>query len=581
MRICAPTIAIIGSGPTAIYTARYLLLQRQSLSITLFEAQKQAGKGTPYHQDWNDKEMLSNIASIEIPPVTETLLHWLNGKTEHELSTLGIARETITDRTFFPRVALGEYFHAQLVKLTRVAKASGSDLTVKTLHKVLDVRVAEEGFKLTIRDNNDKMQYPVFDYVVMATGHAWPQEAEAKPGYFLSPWPASALRTIPHCHVGIRGTSLSAIDALVALCVARGAFLRNAQGELRYFPEPGTEAFHVTMISRKGILPEADFYCPIPYTPLHICTAEAVDRAIHSGSRAHLLDNVFTLFKEELAACDPDYADGIDLAHLTLEEFSHIYFLERERHDAFIWAAQNLAEAKSNQERRYTVPWRYAILRMHEVIARIVPKLPADDYKRFNTFFKHVFVDDYATVPHESIERLLALHHAGKLDILRVGEDYTLDTETPACGAFLVKGDLHIHFSAFIEAMGQRPLSVHDFPFPGLWEQGLLHKATASNFVYTLFGQRFKKTVDMGGIDLDMAYHPVSDSPRASKLYCLSLPFMLGQFPFAQGITSSHEMGKKVAQDMAEHFFREDRMPLLKDVREGPYEGLQKLMVSS
>jgi len=329
---------------------------------------------------------------------------------------------------------------------------------------------------------------------------------------------------------------------MVALCVARGSFERDEQGKMYYLPEPGTDDFRITMMSRKGLLPEADFYHPIPYEPLRICTKQAIKKLIDRLPCEELLDASYNLFKKELAACDPGYAESLNLDDLTLEEFSQAYFREREKNDTFEWAARNLKEAQINQESQFTVPWRYAILRMHENIARIAPHLPAEDHKRFSRYFKSIFVDDYATVPHESIERLLAVHNAGKLDIIRLEGDYILDTKNVDYGAMLIKDNWRIHFPAFIEATGQRALSIHEFPFPGLWEQGIIKKATATD--------QNGKEKPIGGIAVDLDYHPLSDGIDTSGLYCLSIPFILGQFPFAQGITSSHDMGKKVALDI-------------------------------
>ncbi|EHU0912424.1 FAD/NAD(P)-binding protein, partial [Escherichia coli] len=63
-------IAIVGAGPTGIYTLFSLLhLQQQTpLSISIFEQADEAGVGMPYSDEENSKMMLANIASIEIPP---------------------------------------------------------------------------------------------------------------------------------------------------------------------------------------------------------------------------------------------------------------------------------------------------------------------------------------------------------------------------------------------------------------------------------------------------------------------------------------------------------------------------------
>ena len=252
-----------------------------------------------------------------------------------------------------------------------------------------------------------------FDHVVMATGHDWPETTEIEPGYFVSPWPASTLKKIEPCSVGILGTSLSAIDALITVATAHGVFYLDPGGQLRYQASAGSELFHAVLMSRKGLLPEADFYAEYPYKPLQFCTDEAVNALIKRGSN-NLLDEVFDLFKRELVACDPEYAATIGLALLKIETIASAYFEAREAADPFVWAASNLAEAKQNKDNRYTVPWRYAILRMHEVIGRVVTHLDEEDLHRFHKSFKTVFVDDYATVPHQSIERLLALRTAGQ-----------------------------------------------------------------------------------------------------------------------------------------------------------------------
>ncbi|MDR8295719.1 FAD-NAD(P)-binding protein, partial [Acinetobacter baumannii] len=76
-----------------------------------------------------------------------------------------------------------------------------------------------------------------------------------------------------------------------------------------------------------------------------------------------------------------------------------------------------------------TVPWRYAILRLHEAIETVVPQFNDADSRRFRQGLARVFIDNYAAIPPESIRRLLALHRAGILRILTLGEDYELQRE--------------------------------------------------------------------------------------------------------------------------------------------------------
>lgn len=101
-------IAIIGSGPTGIYTLKGLLESDAPLAITIYEANADPGKGTPYHPRANDRAMLANIASIELPPVTESLTAWLRRKTPPERRVIG---KNLTDLLCYGAVDLGPWLY--------------------------------------------------------------------------------------------------------------------------------------------------------------------------------------------------------------------------------------------------------------------------------------------------------------------------------------------------------------------------------------------------------------------------------------------------------------------------------------
>src|ERR1700761_3139008 len=541
-----PSVAFVGAGPTTIYTLHALLETAPGpFSLTIFEEQASAGRGTPYRPGWNDPAMLSNIASIEIPPLVDSLVDWLRDQPGDRLTELGVDPTNIGERTFYPRLALGAFFHAQFEALLDQARALGADVQVKTRCRVLDAQSTAQGITLKIRHRSNQSLKQTFNHVVLATGHQWPEQPEVRPGYFLSPWPASALATIAPCHVGIRGTSLTAIDATVALAVAHGEFVEREDGTMAYMPAPNTDSFRITMMSRKGLLPEADFYGPLPYEPLAIFTPEAADALIGAPDGA-LLDQAFSLFRQELLTADPGYAAKLHVADLSIEEFHDRYFEDRANADPFVWAEANLREAQRNYEAKYTVPWRYAILRMHEVMARLIPYLEQDDFKRFSRYFKPIFVDDYATVPHKSIKRMIALHKAGKLEIVAIGDEYRIDSHRPEGGATVTAGENTFSFPVFIEATGQRALQSRDFPFKSLLRQGIVRDVDPS-----------AQGGSSRGIVIDDEFHPVADDIPVDQLFCLSLPFILGRHPFIQGITSSHEMGQVVGQQLAKAIDRD------------------------
>ena len=482
------TVAIIGSGPTGIYTLAGLLAAARPLSITIFEVEPDPGKGTPYHPHVNDQAMLANIASFELPPVYETLVEWLRRQPDERLQELNISRDNIDAREFYPRVVLGAYLQSQFRQAVEKGPQSGHVIDVKPLHRVVDISLRADDIQLTVRGPDGGAKNYAFDHVVMATGHNWPEITETRPGYFVSPWPAPVLKKIGAGSIGILGTSLSAIDALITVATAHGAFYLDPAGQLQYRVSDGSEALQFTLMSRKGLLPEADFYFDYPHSPLRFCTPAAIDALIARGG-LNLLDDVFELFRRELVASDESYAAKIGLALLTIESFAPAYFSEREAADPFVWAAYNLAQAEQNKVNRYTVPWRYAILRMHEVIARAVPHLDAGDLERFHRYFKSIFVDDYATVPHQSIHRLLALRRAGRIRIIALGNDYDIGSENVATGAEVRHPGGIARFDAFIDATGQPSMSVQDLPFPSLLAQGALKPAATPQDVDVATGE--------------------------------------------------------------------------------------------
>jgi len=283
-----------------------------------------------------------------------------------------------------------------------------------------------------------------------------------------------------------------------------------------------------------------------------IFTEAEVERLIENKPD-RLLDELFELFRKQLFASDPEYAEKIGLGMLTVETIAEAYFAERDSYDPFTWAALNLGEARANKASKTTVAWRYAILRIHEVVLMAVPKFNNVDLERFHKYFKTLFVDDYATVPHQSIERLLALHRAGRLSVLKLGSDYTLDTEgVERGGAVDIKGQRH-EFDAFVDATGQHAVTAWNIPFKSLIEQGLVREARTTKAFNMLATDDHTAAIGTGGIDLDDKFRPKFEQPLCRNLYCISIPFLLHKLPFVQGITSAEQLGTLVGSAIVDY----------------------------
>lgn len=515
-------IAIVGSGPTGIYCLFRLLEGKTPLSIAIYEQAEEAGVGMPYNDNDNSRLMLANIASIEIPPILSTYLEWLQGHDEVFLGRYGVDRSTLHDRQFLPRILLGKYFRDQFLLLVEAARMRGFPVEVNEASAVTDLEATSEGVKLWV---NGQPVTTLFDHAVVATGHVWPDEEKATRTYFPSPWSGLIEARIPACDVGIMGTSLSGIDAAMAVAARHGHFVEVDRECRRYDLDKASASLSITLMSRSGMLPEADFYCPLPYEPLRIATETAVEMEIEAGPEG-LLDRTFALVAAEIEASDPQWSARICLKALDADNFSKAYFADRQRHDPFRWAEYNLHEVGQNKRAKRTVPWRYAILRLHEVIQDIVPHLDEKDRERFDVGLCKVFVDNYAAIPSESIRRLLALRDAGVIRILELGHNYecaVMDNHT-----IVTVGDQTYAFNVFIDARGQKPLATKDLPFARLREQLLAdgHDIPDVGEDYTL----------------------LSPEVVRGRIAFGALPYLMHEQPFVQGVTASAEIGGAIAK---------------------------------
>ncbi|MGL4094333.1 EAL domain-containing protein [Agrobacterium cavarae] len=230
----------------------------------------------------------------------------------------------------------------------------------------------------------------------------------------------------------------------------------------------------------------------------------------------------------------------------------------------FVWAESNLAEAKNNYDARHTVAWRYAILITHEIIETAVSYFTADDLFRFNRSFKSIFADDYATVPHLSIERLLALHRADIVSIIALGDQSEISRDNLSRGATVRFDGGIIEFDTFIDATGQKNLTADDLPFPTLKSRRVISPALTA----TLRGNP-RRT---GGVSVDEKCRPlIAGIKPVRKLYFPAVSYLLHKRPFVQGITSAAELGQIVARSIIA-----DIMPPLRDNRRKQRQQRQK-----
>ncbi len=518
-------VALVGGGPTAVYTLKNLLQKADTLDVTIFEAGKVAGCGIPYSDEHNTPDMMANITSVEIPPVLTSLTDWVRSADKTWLKKFGIKRGEVSGRDYYPRVLLGAYYIDQLKQMIRTS-APWHQVAIETETRVLDINPDGKSFTLAISNKDGKSQRR-FDAVVMATGHlTGPVKSQASLGLYRSPYPVSKIELAKDEAALILGSSLSAIDAVVALAVRYGRFV--GKDEDLSFKLHSAVKPHLVMVSRKGTVPDADFFYPIPEEPLMIFTPAMLEKLRGEG-KAGLLARSFALFKQQMAADDPGFVKSLALPRFTPEAFSKAYLALRKSRQGFAAIAENLSQSMSDYRHRRVVMWRYTMMRAHEVFATVVPYLDDRDLDRFRQHLAPVFADAYGCVPHVSLARLLALHRAGCLEIVALGERGTLRY---GAGRFTLDAGGHREtFGTLIDARGQSAATISELGFE------ILDRALATDDV-------LKRA---SGQSEDDQFRLRLNGRIQADIFCISIPVMMERYPFAQGLVACAEAAETVA----------------------------------
>jgi uncharacterized NAD(P)/FAD-binding protein YdhS len=531
----AERIAIVGAGATGTYVLDALLRSGVAREIVVFENSDALGPGLAYAEHLNEAHALSNIAGFEIPPLVESLNAWALRQPADKLEAWGIRAYAGDDRAFFPRVAIGAWLSDQFAVI--VAR-SPVPVSVQRQAEVVDVVAMPQGCRVEWRGIDGQIVKDQFDRLIIATGYG-PIAADAMGAATRTGKAAAALGRDPQTErFGVLGSSLSAIDAVTAIATARGTFVPRGD-TLTYVADVPWRA---TLLSRNGLLPEADYWFPHPLPTLEGFTPETAAATKPGGSGG--LDRLFDQFVAVLSKGAPDWAARLDLANATADDFADRYFAARRSRDAWVYARQNLADVRKWHEDHDTPFWRIAILKAHEVFATVIPSLSKADLARFHRGLKRVFIDNYAAVPHLSIKRILALHDAGHLDAHALGDAYDIAPQQD--GTCRVRSpDWTGRFDELLDARGSQTAALNHFPFPTLRLQ-LCASAMEAD-------QAWSSGLNPAG-DLTMR----EQDPSLHRVHLCALPFLLGNRPFVQGLVECAGMAAAISRAIQETWVSND-----------------------
>lgn len=563
-------IAILGGGPSGLFMYKRLVESgRKDFDITVFEATGHLGEGFPYSEEGANPEHITNVSGNEIPDIVLPISEWIKMVPEQHVKHFGIGGDNFNDYKVLPRLLFGKYLAAQFDLLYARANQAGMQTTIRYNSMVTDIRDNAKTDVVTVEINGtDEYEY---DNVIVCTGHHWPVSKEGSvPGYFDSPYPPKKLMQPFNHPVAIRGASLTAIDAIRTLARQHGKFIQKDSSDKKivYTLNEDVNNFKIVMHSRNGMLPAVRFHLEDSHLSKNkLLTKEEIDAHMKGNDGFLSLDFIFEKdFKEPLRQKDPVlYAQIKDMR---MEEFVTAMLGVRERIDAFDLFKGEYAEAAQSIRRKESVHWKEALAILSFAMNYPAKHLSAEDMLRLQQSLMPLISLVIAFVPQSSVEELIALHDAGLVSLLDVGEDSKVV-------ANLQGGIMYHHtgengketatpYETYIDCVGQPHLPLHAFPFKSLVKSGTVSAARlkfrSADQARALSAEGKDGISTANGMDYYLAVPGVAindhfqaiDNYGAStgRIYIMAVPYIGGFNPDYSGLDFCEAASKIIAESI-------------------------------
>lgn len=473
-------ISILGGGPSGLFMYKRLIENGSTeTEVTIYERKSMLGAGMPYGSEGANDEHVTNVSDNEIPIIVNSIEDWIQTAPSELLERFNINPDKFNEFKVLPRILFGYYLSSQFELLQEIAAHKGIKTVIHYQTNVTDLIYNKEEKTVTIVSENSKEEY---DYAVICTGHKWPLRYEGKvKGYYDSPYPPSKIALKLNHTVAVRGSSLTAIDAIRTLARCNGNFIKGENGMLHYEKADESPDFKIIIHSRSGMLPAVRFHLEDSHLrPDSLLTREEIEAHRKENEGFLSLDFMFkNNFKKIFREKDPDFYERIK--DFTIEEFVADMMEIRERLDPFLLLRAEYNEAEKSIKRKQSVYWKEMLAVLSFAMNHPAKYLSAEDMQRLQKVLMPLISIVIAFVPQQSCNELLALHHAGVLDITAVNQDSSVEPQHN--GGIIYRytdenqNQKSEYFNTFIDCVGQPHLSYQDFPFATLLNQKAISPA--------------------------------------------------------------------------------------------------------
>ncbi len=479
-------IAILGGGPSGLFLfKRFVDENKDYISLTVFEKKQELGSGMPYSREGANDEHITNVSGNEIPELETSLLDWMGNVPKGTLEHFNINLEQFHEYKVLPRLLFGQYLSAQFSLLKEKAKAQGMDTSFYMGSEVVDI-IDQPEQDLVVVETADGKQFE-FDQVIVCTGHRWPLKYEGTiAGCYDAPYPPAKIAKHFNHTVAIKGSSLTAIDAVRTLARNNGVFSYDKAGNVTFQLGTDSPNFKMIMHSRNGMLPGIRFHLEDSHLLKDsVLSKEEVNKNREENGGFLSLDYIFQQnFKEAFKDKRPRFYALIK--EMSIEDFVQRVMKMREQKDAFQLFGEEYCEAERSIDEEESVYWKEMLAVLSFAMNYPAKYFSAEDMQRLQKVLMPLISIVIAFVPQKSVEEMLALHEASLLEIVSVGEDG--EVEPLAEGGIIYNYtdndgvEQAVQFQTYIDCVGQPHLSFEDLPYKSLIENETVSPAKIKFF---------------------------------------------------------------------------------------------------
>jgi len=473
-------IAILGGGPSGLFMFKRLVESCATHAvITIFEKEGCLGCGMPYSHNGAADEHITNVSGNEIPELVTPVADWIRTVSGDTLNKYHIDPSRFNEYKVLPRLLFGQYLNAQFKLLQKMAREKEIQTEILYNSPVEDVVDQPRDGKVQVISCG---KAHTFDRVVICTGHLWPENHEGLvPGWFDSPYPPAKIAFKANHAIAVRGSSLTAIDAIRTLARHNGSFRRHEKGDLEFIANEDSPDFSVVMHSRNGLLPAVRFHLEDTHLGKDtLLSPEQIKTNREQNDGFLELDYVFEQnFKEAIRKQDPDFYERI--RDLGMEEFVGLVMELREKIDPFELLKAEYREAEKSMKRRESVYWKEMLAVLSFTMNYPAKYFSAEDMIRLRQVLMPLISVVIAFVPQSSAETMLALHAAGRLRMVAVGDESEVIPGEKGGAVYRYtdeSGTLQEkHYQTFVDCIGQPHLAYEDIPYKSLTVNQTFSKA--------------------------------------------------------------------------------------------------------